>query len=304
MKHYLNCDGGYIGRLAPTPSGLLHKGHALTFGTAFFRAYHLFAGRLYLRLEDLDRNRCKNEYSQAALEDLKWLGFHWEVHPDSRDDSGAVWQRDRASVYREKLREWARKGWIYPSDVSRKQLKEFPDIRYSDEGEAIFPEELRTPLEKFEGLDWSTDRCFQINWRWKVCSGEAIGFVDQRLGERRFVAGEDFGDFLVWSREGFPSYEMAVVLDDIDSGITEVVRGEDLLVSTARQLQIYNALQVAAPSFFHCPLVKDEQGVRLAKSSDSESVRSFRDRGYSRNEFWEEIMGEGMDEVVEFMQRS
>src|SRR5205814_7163809 len=108
-----------------------------------------------------------------------------------------------------------------------------------------------------------------INWRFRVPDGEEMEFVDKRLGRQTAIAGKDFGDFVIWRRDNLPAYQLAVVVDDAAMQITEVVRGEDLLLSTARQLLIYRALGVTAPEFYHCPLMKDVSGTRLAKRNDA-----------------------------------
>ena len=291
----------YIGRMAPTPSGWLHKGHAYTFDIAYYRARTLKRGSIYLRLEDLDTNRCKAHYAKGVLEDLRWLGLHWDPHPCVSENDGVDCQRVRFDCYRRILMNWAANGFIYPCSVTRKQLREHQNLKYSKEGEVLFPEILRPQQKLFDSLDWKMETWFRTNWRWRVPYGEKTVFTDGRLGEQVLIAGVDYGDFLVWSKDGFPSYEMAVVLDDIESGITEVVRGEDLLVSTARQLQLYRALGAEVPDFFHCPLVKDANGVRLAKSFDSESIRSYRDRGYSAADFWSEMADLGMSDIAHWL---
>jgi glutamyl-tRNA synthetase len=118
-----------------------------------------------------------------------------------------------------------------------------------------------------------------IHWRFRVPDGEAVEFVDARLGPQRFVAGVDFGDFLVWSRNGMPSYQLACVVDDATMRITEVVRGADLLKSTARQILLNRALGFKSPGWYHCPLVVDHNGRRLAKRHDALSLRALRQRG-------------------------
>jgi glutamyl-tRNA synthetase len=118
-----------------------------------------------------------------------------------------------------------------------------------------------------------------FNWRFRVPDGEVIEFVDRNLGPQRFVAGVDFGDFVVWRRDGVPSYQLACVADDASMGITEVVRGADLLKSTARQILLNRALGYANPAWFHCRLVVDHNGRRLAKRHDGLSIRSLRQRG-------------------------
>ena len=118
-----------------------------------------------------------------------------------------------------------------------------------------------------------------MNWRFRVPDGEAVEFVDLNLGPQRFVAGKDFGDFIVWRRDGVPSYQLACVADDAAMGITEVVRGADLLKSTARQILLNRALGLENPEWYHCRLVVDQRGQRLAKRHDALSLRTLRQRG-------------------------
>jgi glutamyl-tRNA synthetase len=118
-----------------------------------------------------------------------------------------------------------------------------------------------------------------MSWRFRVPQGAKVSFTDGRMGAQTFVSGRDFGDFIVWRRDDAPAYELAVVVDDAAMQITEIVRGADLLLSTARQLLLYRALELAPPHFYHCPLVTDSRGARLAKRHDSLSLRQLRARG-------------------------
>ena len=120
-----------------------------------------------------------------------------------------------------------------------------------------------------------------FNWRFRVPDGEVIAFEDGGFGPQRFVAGRDFGDFVVWRSIGMPSYQLAVVVDDAAMQITEVVRGADLLLSTARQILLYRALGLTSPAYYHCPLVTDDQGQRLAKRHDALSLQKLRLDGTS-----------------------
>jgi glutamyl-tRNA synthetase len=124
----------------------------------------------------------------------------------------------------------------------------------------------------------------QVNWRFQVTDGEVISFVDGHYGPQEFIAGRDFGDFVVWRHDAMPSYQLAVVVDDAAMAISEVVRGEDLLKSTARQLLLYCALGLRPPEFCHCPLVTDEAGLRLAKRHDASSLRNLRAKGTTPEE--------------------
>jgi glutamyl-tRNA synthetase len=125
------------------------------------------------------------------------------------------------------------------------------------------------------------------NYRLRVPDGEVIRFADQSLGPRSFTAGKDFGDFLVWRKDGVPSYQLACVVDDAAMNITEVVRGRDLLKSTARQILLQRALNLPTPEYFHTPLLTDANGVRLAKRHDALALRTLRERGLSPAEVLE-----------------
>jgi glutamyl-tRNA synthetase len=155
-----------------------------------------------------------------------------------------------------------------------------PDL---EDDEPIYPGTCRPVLGKAPQLPGpqsaDTDMPDGINWRFRVPDGEVIEFVDRNLGPQRFVAGRDFGDFVVWRRDGAPSYQLACVADDAAMGITEVVRGADLLKSTARQMLLNRALGYRDPEWFHCRLVVDHNGRRLAKRHDSLSLRALRQRG-------------------------
>jgi glutamyl-tRNA synthetase len=262
----------YRGRIAPTPTGDMHVGHARTFMAAWRRAQDA-RGSIVLRIEDLDPLRCKPEWTERAIEDLTWLGIGW--------DEGPVFQSGRRSVYEGVWKRLRDAGVIYPSAVSRKELRDAAHAPHEeDEAEPIFPPELRPPAGT--GHDAATPA--GIVWRFRVPDGEVIRFVDGNRGPQAFTAGSDFGDFVVWRKDDVPAYELAVVADDIDMRISEVVRGEDLLRSTARQLLVYRALGATPPAWFHTPLVRDAGGKRIAKRHQPLSVRDLRQRGLSPDE--------------------
>ena len=257
----------YRGRIAPSPTGFLHLGHGRTFSIAHRRCVEA-GGTLVLRMEDLDLRRCRPEFVQGALDDLAWMGIECAEGPfyqsRRRDVFLAAWDRLR------------RAGWIYPCTRSRKDVQSAAGAPHDeDDAEPVFPAAWRTPVE--EAL--RQDSPAGVNWRFRVPDGRVVAFTDLRAGPRRYVAGEDFGDFLVWNRDDVPAYELAVVADDIDMRITEVVRGEDLLKSTARQLLVYEALGAPPPAFYHTPLVRDANGVRLAKRNDALAMKTWRERG-------------------------
>ena len=267
----VNASPVYRGRLAPSPTGLLHLGHARTFWTALERAWAA-GGTLRLRNDDLDTARCRPEFVAAMLEDLRWFDLRW--------DEPVVTQSQRLPLYRAALSRLHAAGCIYPCHRSRRDVLAAASAPHDgdENDEPLFPPEFRpssgaspTPL---------TDP-ITINWRYRVPDGELLGFTDGHYGAQQAVAGRDFGDFLVWRKDDAPSYQLACVVDDVALGITEVVRGADLLKSTFRQLLLYRALGRPAPAFYHCPLVTDGQGVRLAKRHDALALRTLRQQGRS-----------------------
>jgi glutamyl-tRNA synthetase len=270
----------YRGRIAPTPTGYLHLGHARTFWIAAERARQA-GGVLVYRNEDLDANRCKPEFTQAALEDLRWLGLTWQEGPDVGGPFAPYQQSLRHEYYREVWKLLHAAGVIYPCLHSRKDVAAALVAPHESDEEPIFPPNLRPPAEAaLEHLE-----PHEMNWRFRVPDGRRLLFFDGRCGRIARTAGIDFGDFLVWRKDGFPSYELAVVADDHAMQITEVVRGEDLLTSTARQLLLYEALGWSAPEWCHCPLMTDENGVRLAKRTKALSLRELRAAGHTPREW-------------------
>ena len=269
----------YRGRLAPSPTGYLHIGHARTFWTAQQRARDA-QGTLVLRSDDIDAVRAKMAFAEAMIEDLRWLGFSWQEGPDCGGPFGPYEQSKRRPFYEAAFEQLRAGGWLYPCSCTRKDvLRALQAPHAADEG-PIYPGTCRPKPEvrilNGAGKAPATSR---MNWRFRVPDGESIEFLDGCFGRQRFVAGKDFGDFVVWRHDDMPSYQLSVVVDDAAMRITEVVRGADLLLSTARQLLIYRALGYPPPLFYHCPLVNDESGVRLAKRHDSLSLRTLRQQG-------------------------
>jgi glutamyl/glutaminyl-tRNA synthetase len=262
----------YRGRLAPSPTGLLHLGHARTFWIAQQRAV-ASQGTLVLRDEDLDPERSQPHFRKAMIEDLRWLGLVWQEGPDVGGPFAPYTQSQRLGLYRDAWRRLLAAGWLYPCRCTRKDLAQAIQSPHDDEG--VYPGTCR-PATAVVG---SVDTPAGANWRFRVPEGEVIDFGDGRLGPQRFVAGRDFGDFLVWRRDDLAAYQLAVVVDDAAMRITEVVRGADLLKSTARQILLARALGVSSPAWYHCDLLADEQGQRLAKRHDALSLRRLREQG-------------------------
>lgn len=270
----VNSPSPYRGRLAPSPTGYLHLGHGRTFWVAQQRTQAAH-GELFLRNDDLDRARCRPEFVAAMIEDLRWFGLTWR--------EPVITQSERLPLYRAALGRLHAAGHIFPCHRSRKDVLAAASAPHdADENdEPLYPAEFR-PLRNAPLPPLSDP--VRVNWRFRVPDGETLAFVDGHFGEQRAVAGRDFGDFLVWRKDDLPSYQLASVVDDAALGITEVVRGADLIKSTFRQLLLFRALGRAAPSFYHCPLVTDDHGARLAKRHDALSLRTLRAQGRTPEE--------------------
>jgi len=267
-------EKSYRGRLAPSPTGYLHLGHARTFWTAQERA-RACGGTLILRNEDLDRARCKPEFVSGMIEDLRWFGFEWQEGPDCGGPFAPYHQSERFHLYRTALEKLRAGGFVYPCTCSRKDIQQSVAAPHAEDDEPIYPGTCRRN-RKSEIVNR------KFSWRFRVPDGETISFTDGNWGPQQFGAGKDFGDFVVWSRHDgndIPAYQLACAVDDAAMQITEVVRGADLLVSTARQILLYRALNLTPPAFFHCPLFRDEAGKRLAKRHDALNLRTLRAAG-------------------------
>lgn len=262
----------YRGRLAPSPTGYLHLGHARTFWTAQERARSA-GGTLVLRNEDMDAKRFKLEFVSAMLEDLRWFGFSWQEGPDNGGPYGPYNQSERFELYRAAFNRLETAGYIYPCTCSRKDIQAAVRAPHAaDDDEPIYPGTCRNNRK-------SEIANRKYSWRFRIPDGETVSFMDGQFGPQQFVAGIDFGDFIVWRHDDVPSYQLACVVDDAAMQITEVVRGADLLKSSARQLLLYRALGLDPPEFFHCPLMTDDTGTRLAKRHGALSLRNLREGG-------------------------
>src|SRR3954447_10233861 len=268
----------YRGRIAPSPTGYLHLGHATTFLRAQERARHA-GGKVILRIEDLDPARCRPEFSEAIIEDLGWFGLSWDEGPDLGGTFQPYRQSERREFYRKALAALQAAGLVYPCYCSRKDVAAASLAPHDEHEEPIYPGTCRRHAGSI-----SPSSGANVNWRFRVPDGEQISFVDVRLGRQRAVAGLHFGDFIVWRRDHVPAYQLAVTVDDAAMQISEVVRGEDLLISTFRQLLLYRSLNLQLPKFFHAPLIRDESGRRLAKRHAPLSLRALRQSGATPEE--------------------
>jgi glutamyl-tRNA synthetase len=233
---------------------------------------------MVLRIEDLDAARCRPEFVAAIDEDLRWFGCEWDEGPDRGGAFGPYVQSRRTELYRAALARLQASGHVYPCYCSRQDVLRALGAPHDGDDEPVYPGTCR-PDSGPDRRPIPAGR--EPHWRFRVPDGRVISFVDGGLGPQSFTAGRDFGDFVVWRNDDVPSYQLAVVVDDAAMHITEVVRGADLLLSTARQLLLYEALGLTPPGFYHCPLVVDEHGVRLSKRHASLSLRELRTTGRS-----------------------
>lgn len=269
----------YRGRIAPSITGFLHRGHAVTFYRAFMRAKKN-AGKLVYRAEDLDRNRYSREYEESAMYDLKALSIEWDEGPDKGGPYFPYKQSERLEIYKSVFRKLLNTGLIYLCNKSRKEIKN-AKLKFKH-GEYVYPEEFRPA--KIENYGNFRESYLYENWRFRLPLGRKVTFNDIKQHEQCFETLNDFGDFLVWRKDGLPSYELAVVVDDHLMNITEVVRGKDLLLSTARQILLYEVLEYRIPFFYHTDLILDENGNKLSKRNHSTTIRDLLKNGMKPEE--------------------
>ncbi|MEO2162983.1 MAG: tRNA glutamyl-Q(34) synthetase GluQRS [bacterium] len=268
------------GRLAPSPSGDLHLGHARSFLLAWWQARSQ-GGEIILRMEDLDADRCVEGAEQSVLEDLHWLGIDW--------DGEIVRQSDRLQLYEDALTKLWSDGHLYPCTCTRKELAEAASAPHPTEtpqgpGGAepgLYPGTCRGRFDSREAAMEATGR--GAAWRMKIPPGEC-SFRDGIWGDYVEDVSATVGDFPVTTKDGRAAYQLAVVVDDADQGVDHVLRGDDLLSSTARQIHLQRALGLPSPAWYHVPLVIDGTGQRLAKRHDSLSLRRLREGGWKASE--------------------
>ena len=247
----------------------MHLGHAATFLVASDRARRA-GGELFLRIDDLDFQRSKEHFIAAGKEDLHWLGITWDRE---------VRESEHLESYARAMEQLVARGFAYPCTCSRKDLQMSLQAPHEEsDDEPVYTGRCRPQTHAS-----STELKPHTNHRFRVPDGEFLRFTDGACGPQTYLTGcdprADFGDFLVWRKDGLPSYQLACVVDDAALGITEVVRGRDLLKSTARQLLLQRALGYAAPAYFHTELLRDQSGQRLAKRHDALSLRTLREGG-------------------------
>ena len=266
-------SGGYIGRLAPSPTGALHLGNVRTFMIAYLRARSA-GGKVIMRMEDLDHPKDKPGAAAQAIEDLKWLGFDWDEE---------YVQSTRRAIYREVTEALFASGAIYPCVCSRRDVESAQSAPHAGE-QLFYPGTCRGRFASFS--DAAEAKGATPVWRFRTAPGDKIAFTDRFAGRYEQDVAATRGDFPLARDEDGAGYTLAATVDDLLMGVTEVVRGDDLLPATPAQILLTNALRAleparfgAAPEYFHVPLVVGPDGRRLAKRHGDTRVAFFRERG-------------------------
>jgi glutamyl-tRNA synthetase len=262
-----------VGRLAPSPTGGLHLGHARTFLLAWLAARHA-SGRVILRIEDLDAARVRADASRAAVVDLAWLKLDWDFGPDKGGPSAPYIQSERFSSYGALLERLKADECVYPCTCTRADIERASAAPHAEDEGPSYPGTCAHRLvSDAEALG---SRPFA--WRFRVPAG-SVAWDDLFLGRIELEPARAGGDFIVDRHTIGPAYQLAVVADDIAMGINQVVRGADLVPSTARQILLYHRLGWPEPRFGHVPLAVSPDGRRLAKRDESLKLATLRERG-------------------------
>jgi glutamyl-tRNA synthetase len=255
----------YTGRLAPSPTGAQHIGNARTYLIAWLAA-RACGGRVVLRLEDIDSPRIKAGAAEQACEDLRWLGLDW--------DEGPLVQTHRLPLYEAALRQLQAAELVYPCTCSRGDIEQAASAPHAEHEGPVYP----GTCARRRVADARVLGNQPYAWRFRAGT-DAAAFADGFCGRILVDAREMGGDFVVWKSAHTPAYQLAVVVDDAAQSVTEVVRGDDLVPSTPRQLRLYEALGLTPPRFVHVPLVVGPDGRRLAKRHGDTRLATLRAAG-------------------------
>ncbi len=262
------------GRFAPSPSGRIHLGNILCCLLAWLSARQK-GGRVILRIEDLDTARCPRRYGEQMCRDIQWLGLDWDEGPVIGGPSGPYEQSRRTALYQAALERLEAQGLVYPCFCTRAELHA-ASAPHREDGQVVYPGTCRgLTAEQAAERARCTGRAPALRLR---VPEEEITFIDGHMGEYGEWLPEDCGDFLLRRSDGMFAYQLAVVVDDAAMGVTEVVRGADLLASTPRQLLLYRLLGLEAPAFYHFPLLLGSDGQRLSKRNADAGLDTLGER--------------------------
>ena len=261
-----------VGRFAPSPSGRIHLGNILCCLLAWLSARQK-GGAVVLRIEDLDTARCPRRYAAQMIEDLRWLGLDWDEGPETDGPDGPYFQSERTELYQAALERLEALGLVYPCFCTRAELHA-ASAPHREDGQTVYPGTCRhlTPAQQAERAKFRPPAL-----RLHVPNKE-FSFSDGHMDRYAENLERDCGDFLLRRSDGIFAYQLAVVVDDAAMGVTEVVRGADLLSSTPRQLYLYQLLGLTPPAFFHFPLLLAPDGRRLSKRDADAGLDSLRGR--------------------------
>ncbi len=256
-------------RLAPSPTGALHLGNVRTFLINWLLARQN-GWEILLRIEDLDGPRIKQGADLQAIQDLQWLGFDW--------DRGPVHQSNRLPLYAQTTQRLIDAGQAYPCVCSRKEVESAASAPHAEDGAAVYPETCRDRFKTIDEARQASGREPAI--RFRVLDGP-VEFLDGFADRQVFDVRRQLGDFVIAKADGTPAYQLAVVIDDAAMGITDIVRGDDLIDSTPRQILLYRALGLPEEiqRYYHLPLVVGPDGRRLAKRHGDTRISFYRERG-------------------------
>jgi glutamyl-tRNA synthetase len=272
------------GRYAPSPTGLLHVGSARTALVAWLSA-RAAGGTFVMRVEDLDGPRTVPGMAEAILDDLRWLGLDWDEGPDVDGPHAPYTQSERFGIYEVALAQLNAQGRLFPCSYSRRDLRTLATAPHGNEGQPPYPARLRPKNLEADWFDvFSQDTNPDAALRFIVVD-EAVTFEDRLYGTVTEHVEQTVGDFVLKRRDGVYAYQLAVVVDDLLMGVTEVVRGEDLLDSTARQIQLIEALGGPVPAYAHVPLVVNANGDKLSKRNEGLTLQSLREAGVTAPAF-------------------
>ena len=260
----------YRGRFAPSPTGELHLGGASTALCAWLAA-RAQGGTLLMRVEDIDTPRVRPLAEERIVEDLRWLGLDWDEGPERGGRAAPYRQSERRVLYEAALAELTRQGLTFPCDCSRADIARAGSAPHPGEEGPIYPGTC---------LHAPSDRVFKRPPATRLAVHDSvIAFTDGVFGDQSQDVAAHCGDFVLRRGDGVFAYQLAVVVDDITQGVTEVVRGADLLSSTPRQILLMRRLGAEPPRFAHAPLVVGADGERLAKRARGVPIRDYREAG-------------------------